>query len=368
MRTRPVLTLALLALSLSVGIAGPGLASDQATDPLGTERFEGAFQVYTGAGDVAGLYAGGLDAPEGALAPPGDADRVQVTVTWEGQDQDDAADRLGFRLCEGWCRQDRSRVLVQRDAVPPLSLEVEIPISGNLTWEAFVGQGVATDAEIRGQATYLGTTAPTSDRSPAAAEAAGGPPGQPLGIWLTLAGLSSLAALWLWVQRAGPLGVLGLYHRVDRDDLLDNETRSAIYQAIQATPGLHFSALARELDLGRRRLEHHLALLLAGDLLVEEQAYGYRCFFLPGQVPPDTRPAASVLKARGAQAVLRALIDAGGTDLQTLADRAGVAISTASHHVDRLETAGLVGSQRDGRTRRLTMTELGRRALELFDP
>ncbi len=174
MRARPVTTLLLLVLGLAVGLAGPALSGDQSTEHLGTERFEGTFQVYTGAGDVAGLYPGGLDAPEGGLTPPADADRAQVTVTWEGRDQDDAADRLGFRLCEGWCDQDGARVLAQRDAVPPLSLEVEIPGSGNLTWEAFVGQGVVTDAQILGEATYVDATGPTPDPSPT-------PPDRPVG-------------------------------------------------------------------------------------------------------------------------------------------------------------------------------------------
>lgn len=50
-----------------------------------------------------------------------------------------------------------------------------------------------------------------------------------------------------------------------------------------------------------------------------------------------------------------------------LADRVGIAISTTSHHVDRLRTSGLVVTMRLGRAHWVLRTAVGDRLLELLD-
>jgi DNA-binding MarR family transcriptional regulator len=78
---------------------------------------------------------------------------------------------------------------------------------------------------------------------------------------------------------------------------------------------------------------------------------GYTCYFVG---KPD--PGASAVKSDGARRLLQELQARPGLGLVELAGAAGLSPAATSHHVARLEAAGLLAAQRDGRVRRLYPT------------
>lgn len=312
----------------------------------------------------------------GAIELPANASHVHLLLRWEAQT---GPKQLTFRACEGWCTVDGdgptsegryARVVERTHGDSPLTLRVEVPPSRNLTWDAYLENGTASeiridgwaaihlvepgaDAELfRSQPSLAGIEAPTADEGGAVEDLA-----RPGAVFATLAGL-----IWLWLKLR-PAPVARLYSRIDADELLDQPTRRRIHDRVLERPGVHFEALAEGLDIGHGALDHHLGLLVDGGLLEELCAHGYRLYFVPGQLDPCQRRALAASKSKGARSLLEAL-SAGPTTLTEAARAAGVAVSTASHHADRLTELSVLDEEREGRRRRLSLTQRGAEILE----
>lgn len=159
-------------------------------------------------------------------------------------------------------------------------------------------------------------------------------------------GISFLALLvgalyYFWPALKGVLG-FGLFSRIADDKVLDHPTRRRIHEAIEAEPGIHFQALARQVEVGRGTLEHHLRKLTDAELVTVRRAPGYTCYFPKGKVDRHFLDAAPALRSDGSRAVLQAVAAKPGTSSRDLAAHLGIAPSTVSYHLKRLETAGLV--------------------------
>jgi predicted transcriptional regulator len=77
-------------------------------------------------------------------------------------------------------------------------------------------------------------------------------------------------------------------------------------------------------------------------LVVKRQAPGYTCYFPKGKVDRHLMGAAPSLRSDGSRAILQAVAAAPGASSRDLAARLGLAPSTVSYHLKRLEAAGLV--------------------------
>ena len=172
---------------------------------------------------------------------------------------------------------------------------------------------------------------PSEWSGPTKAAAAG------LGLLALLAG----ALYYLWPAVKGALG-LGLFSRTRDDQLLDHPRRAQVLQLVQAEPGIHFQDMARRLDMGRGNLEHHLRKMLAAGLLTKVQNGGYACYFPKGSTDHKVMQAAPVLRSQGGRAVFDAVRANPGASSRDLAVALGLAPSTVSYHLKRLQDAGLV--------------------------
>lgn len=160
------------------------------------------------------------------------------------------------------------------------------------------------------------------------------------------AGLGAFAVLvgvlyYLWPAAKGALG-LGLFSRIEDDQVLDHPTRRRIHDAIQAEPGIHFQALSRKAGVGRGALDHHLRKLVAADVVTVRKAPGYTCYFPKGRLDRRFLDAAPAVRSEGSKAVLQAVATRPGTSSRDLALGLGMAPSTVSYHIKRLQAAGLV--------------------------
>ena len=135
-----------------------------------------------------------------------------------------------------------------------------------------------------------------------------------------------------------------LFSRIADDEVLDNPNRARILELIRAEPGIHFQDLSRKASVGRGTLDHHLRKLVDAELVTVRRTSGYSCCFPKGTGAIDRRlmDAAPVLRSQGGRAVLEVVARRPGASSRDLAVELGLAPSTVSYHLKRLETAGLV--------------------------
>ncbi|WP_435196749.1 winged helix-turn-helix transcriptional regulator [Natronomonas sp. EA1] len=125
-----------------------------------------------------------------------------------------------------------------------------------------------------------------------------------------------------------------------------SETRERIAGHIAADPGVHFSALGRELDLAPGQVQYHLHRLLEADRVVSADHYGRTHYFTP-EYDPWERAALALLRRETAADIVGVLMADGPLPAGETAERAGIARSTLEWHLDRLCEQGLVEKQRD---------------------
>lgn len=161
---------------------------------------------------------------------------------------------------------------------------------------------------------------------------------------------ASRLVLTLVTLAAVLLAPIVLHRRLSRDDLLDNDVRRAVLDAVQADPGRTAAEVARHVDVHYMTARYHLRLLCEfGE--VDRRRLSGRIRFFPnhgrwgrrGKVLKDAL--ASDKRRRIVTELLRDDELAAGD----LSDRLDCARSTASFHLDRLVESGVIDRRRDGR-------------------
>lgn len=151
---------------------------------------------------------------------------------------------------------------------------------------------------------------------------------------------------WWWLQFFAPF-----YTRLARSELLDHDTRAAIYNHLDENPGTHLRQLKRDLDLKHGTLLHHLKMLEDQEMIRSVKDGMYRRFYRIEDAPqhggtPSTR-----------ERVERAILSEPGTTNQAIAETLDEQASTIHYHVDRLVDEDRVRKDRDGREVRLYPSE-----------
>lgn len=166
---------------------------------------------------------------------------------------------------------------------------------------------------------------------------------------VTFMGLVVGALYWVWPK----LGMVGLFSRLHRGELLDHPARAKLVQIVESQPGIHFHDLAGKAELANGTAVHHLRKLTDSGHLSARRTGRYTCYFPGGRVDPHVAAAAPLLKSEGAKQVLEAVRAKPGMSNLEVAQATGLQPSTVNYHVQRLSQAGLVAALRDGRNVRL---------------
>lgn len=138
---------------------------------------------------------------------------------------------------------------------------------------------------------------------------------------------------------------------------LELESRRAIYQAIEGTPGIHFRALLGDLDYAQGTLQYHLHWLADADLVDVSEDGKYTRYYPEGSFDEGDRAVMNALRRQCARRILGYLVHEGPLTTTELSDRIEKAPSTVSFHLSHLEDADLVTSERDGRAVRYEVTD-----------
>lgn len=171
--------------------------------------------------------------------------------------------------------------------------------------------------------------------------------------------VSGLAGLlyWLWPTLKG--GAAGLFSRVTGPRLLEHPARARLHALVEAEPGIHFQDLVRKSGLANGTAVHHLQKLGESGLVAARPLGRYTCYFPGASVDRASLAAAPVTRAEGARRILAEVAANPGLSGLEVATRLGLQPSTVAYHVKRLQEAGLVAAQRDGRAVRLRATGVG---------
>lgn len=120
------------------------------------------------------------------------------------------------------------------------------------------------------------------------------------------------------------------------------ERRAAIRGYLAASPGIHFSKLRDDLDLGTGETQYHVRRLVEERSIESVKDGEYRRLFPAGQFDDRERVALSYLRRQTPRAMLLRLLERPDVSPAELADEIDVSRSTISRAAAELETVGLL--------------------------
>lgn len=127
------------------------------------------------------------------------------------------------------------------------------------------------------------------------------------------------------------------------------DTRRDIYEALQASPGAHFSELQRDLDLATGTLQYHLRVLEDRDLIEIKKDGRYTRYFPSFEVDRRDKDALGLLRQETPRRIVLDLLEHETSQLTEISDRLDLAPSTISFHMDKLMEADVARRPERGR-------------------
>lgn len=123
---------------------------------------------------------------------------------------------------------------------------------------------------------------------------------------------------------------------------LDNEIRERVFHHVRSTPGAHIAAIADGTDVPRSTVRYHLRVLEDAGLIAGATVRG-RHRYAPAEADIEL---AAALHDDPTRAVLEAVGRFEPVSVSGIAEEIDRAPSTVAHHLDQLESAGLLTRER----------------------
>ncbi len=327
MNPRPRHALAMLFIVLFVaGCADkppePVLPNDQASGTIGgSQTVVEPFTIppNTSSLTIAASYSIGGTGRVDVLDPTG---RVQYTKSYNGGANEDS----------------------------PNWFQMEDPPAGEWRLRFQVEGGLVYDFEM-----YWGDAAPAAPVVDAAQSESNVPADAQTAQWIAIGtgvavgtvGIAFLLTEFGRVKALSGLAALGLFSRLEKDEVLAHEKRDQVYQFIKDNPGPSFSDLLRELELSNGTLVHHLRILEMQEF-IKPHRDGFRTrFYLRG---PKVVPTAYLTRTQ--QQILDAIGAQPGVTQKELAQVLRIPREAVSYHTKRLAAAGQLQVRQEGKWRR----------------
>lgn len=171
---------------------------------------------------------------------------------------------------------------------------------------------------------------------------------------LAVLGATAYAALrWRYLVP----GLVPLYSRIRKDQLLENETRAKLVDVIEEEPGLSQKELCEAVDAGWGNTTYHLQRLEQAGFVRSEKQGHHRRFYRTGEMEGDDIEALGVLKNDNAEKIARYLIQEPGANQKDVCQALDISPSLAHKWIKRLEEHELVESEQEWRSKHYTPDE-----------
>jgi predicted transcriptional regulator len=158
-----------------------------------------------------------------------------------------------------------------------------------------------------------------------------------------------LGGLMAWFWPALKFAIAPLYTRIPTDAVLMHGARENIYRLIREEPGIHAHEVADRLQLGWGTTVYHLKLLERNHLIVSRHEGRYKRFFITGDQHLQHQDAVALLRNATSRSIAGAVAAQPGLIQKQVCQALGLSPSLASWHLQRLEGAGVVKAERQGR-------------------
>lgn len=158
----------------------------------------------------------------------------------------------------------------------------------------------------------------------------------PDGPVLTVVGVGLPAGWAAWV----------LYRRLRREELLDNQIRSALVALARDHPGIYANEAARRLDVADTTVLYHARILSERGLLVVRTDHRETTFFAPGDLATRLERQVAATLQQPAKRELMELLADEPVHLAEAARRLGKHRSTVKRQADALLGRGLLAERR----------------------
>lgn len=166
------------------------------------------------------------------------------------------------------------------------------------------------------------------------------------------------------VPDAGPGKTFGLllslfgFRRIRKKNVLENESRKAVFQAIADAPGMDAVALSRSLEMNINTLRYHLAKLLATDKITYLSRPGaVRYYRNQGMFSPFEQVFLYYLNAGTAGRIIGLVSETPGISRKDLAAILGISGPSVTRHIRELSSEGIIRNEPDGRANHYFLTK-----------
>ncbi len=145
-----------------------------------------------------------------------------------------------------------------------------------------------------------------------------------------------------------------LFTRLNKDEVLDNFLRGAIYGYVVANPGEHYSTIRDALGAKNGSLTYHLTVLVReGKLKTTDEGREKRFWPMGFKVPEPEDMQLNKMQL----VILEKIRQAPGITQKDLASQVGVTPPAVNYHVSVLASARLIRVVRDGKHTRCYIEE-----------
>lgn len=142
-------------------------------------------------------------------------------------------------------------------------------------------------------------------------------------------------------------------HRLTLEEVLENENRKSIIDAILAEPGIHFNDLLRKTELAPGNLVWHLDILETYKIIKKKRVGNYLIFIPYYSKNPLSNIDLKLQKSELTLKVLEMIEENPGIWNKKLTNELNIHRKTIQYHIDKLLELGLVYRQKDGSKKRI---------------
>jgi predicted transcriptional regulator len=126
-----------------------------------------------------------------------------------------------------------------------------------------------------------------------------------------------------------------------KEEILENERRRKIYDAIKKNPGFHIRELQRFLDIPLASLQYHLNYLARRNIIIEEKAEHYTRYYC-SPLDPEDKKILSVLRHKRLREIILIISVSQKAKYQFLVETLKMPTSTVSFYLKCLLENGII--------------------------